>query len=822
MKRLHFTITLSRLFLLIVAFTIVATTAIFSYSTETTTEEKQKSSEAISKATPADSLPDLAEIVPLEIKLNNSLQGLEKQLNDGVDSKKLDDEFLNIENRLVQLEETLANLKELQEYKYNKLVDLRELIQQKRSRFEIIVAPVSESISSLGVLKKEWQSEEKRWLAWQDALLNEGEFEQLRSTFSRATETIQSALDLVLSRLDTLLGVQERAGNIERRIDTLYGEIDNQIVEERRNTLFNDTPPMFSLNYLEQIKNIQLWEEILGEIHEVSLPETEALNQHGWIILFQLFISALLIFIIKKRKNVFEQTERWNFFVHYPIASAVFLGYVLSILIYEYQGVPNSWKLVATLIGTTAFAFLIRGVVDEKWKAHFIYGFVVIVLTTRLMDILGFPIPIFRLYICLAALLGLCFCFYLVKQLKTAGKSGVFLWLLQSGVCFFFVIFVIEILGKKGLGSYLFISMLRSLGAIFVFSLLMYILRGGLEWLFDTPLLRRSTALDDSETDSIIIKLTRFFDSLIILLVILPTILMVWGVFRSLKEAIYGVITFGFNIGSNHITVGLLVVSASIIYSSFLISWVVQKLLIDEVLFEQRMEKGARISIARLVHYMIVVVGFLFAVSALGIEISKLTIMFSALGVGIGFGMKDIVNNFISGLILLFEQPIRAGDLVEIEGVWAEIKGIGIRSTVVRTFDHADLIIPNADLISNKVTNWTLSDRQARLIVQVGVAYGSDIELVLSTLCECAEENKLVASSPSPRAYILNFGASSLDFELRAFVAASMRIQVKSELIQEIDKRFRDKEIVISFPQLDLHIPGLPNKNIEEVAPEAT
>ena len=174
---------------------------------------------------------------------------------------------------------------------------------------------------------------------------------------------------------------------------------------------------------------------------------------------------------------------------------------------------------------------------------------------------------------------------------------------------------------------------------------------------------------------------------------------MFWGAYESLAEATKGVLSLGFNIGPNRLTVGLLAISASILYGSFLISWVVQKLLIDKLLFKRRMEKGARISIARLIHYFIVVVGFVLAISALGIEITKLTIMVSALGVGIGFGLQGIVNNFVSGLVLLFEQPVRIGDLVEINGMWAEIKHIGIRATVVRNFDHADIIIPNADLV---------------------------------------------------------------------------------------------------------------------------
>ena len=181
--------------------------------------------------------------------------------------------------------------------------------------------------------------------------------------------------------------------------------------------------------------------------------------------------------------------------------------------------------------------------------------------------------------------------------------------------------------------------------------------------------------------------------------------------------------------------------------------------------------------------------------------------MLSALGVGIGFGLQSVVNNFVSGLILLFERPVRVGDTVEVGGSWAEIKNIGLRATCIRTFDQADVIIPNADLINNPVTNWTLSSRQVRLIIPVGVAYGSDVPLVMETLTACAKANAMVVDFPAPQVLFQSFGESSLDFELRVWVKdADHRLTVRSELHQEIDRLFREAQIEITFPQRDLHL----------------
>lgn len=756
-------------------------------------------------------IPDLADIVPLQIKLQNHLKILEKRLQVGLDAESLDKSYLELESDLAGLVDRVENLKELQEYKYNKLVELREILKQKSDAFELMNTPLSLLIRELGSLRKEWQEESTRWSQWQDYLLKEGELEQLKSTFDQATVTINTALDLVLSKMDTLFAMQERAGVIEQKLGSLISEVEEQVSVERRNTLFNDTPLMFSKQYLAQLKNVNLWDQVFLEINELTISEKNANDEHGWIAVFQLLLVVILIFSISKRKKFFQESERWRFLALYPIASGLFLSYICCVLIYEYNGAPQSWKLVVTIIGATSFARLMKGVVDENWKSIFINGLITIVVVTRFMDILSLPIPVFRLYVFFAASAGIIFCLRLLRVLKEDDISVFIRVLLRSGVLFFTLIVFFEIWGRKSLASYLFVSMIRSIGTVLIFSFFMYMIRGGLEWLFSTPLLKLSTPLKENETDKFVTMLARFFDILIVLLVIVPGILMIWGVFQSMKDATNSVLSFGYNFGSNHISIGLLIISSTILYSSFLISWVVQKLLIDQLLFKRSVGVGARISIARLMHYFIIVVGFLLAISALGIEITKLTIMVSALGVGIGFGLQGIVNNFVCGLVLLFEQPIRVGDMIELEGKWARIMKIGLRATTVQTLDQADIIVPNADLVSNQVTNWTLSNRQARLMIAVGVAYGSDVPLVMETLRDSAKNHKDVANYPAPQVLFLDFGESTLSFELRVWVKdAENRLSVGSDVRQEIDRRFREKNIEIAFPQLDLHLRNTP------------
>src|SRR5215475_1526248 len=204
----------------------------------------------------------------------------------------------------------------------------------------------------------------------------------------------------------------------------------------------------------------------------------------------------------------------------------------------------------------------------------------------------------------------------------------------------------------------------------------------------------------------------------------LSVLLMTWQVYDNPTEAITGLLSVHATIGSQQITIGLVMLAVAALGVSYLASWMLQTLLTDHVLARRHVDTGVSIAVSRLLHYALVSVGFVVALVVLGVDLTKMTLLISALGVGIGFGLQTIVNNFVCGLILLFERPIRVGDTIELGGQWAKITKIGLRSTTVRTLDQADVIVPNTDLITNRVTNWTLTDRHARGIIGVKVASG--------------------------------------------------------------------------------------------------
>ncbi|MDO6563016.1 mechanosensitive ion channel [Amphritea sp. 1_MG-2023] len=216
---------------------------------------------------------------------------------------------------------------------------------------------------------------------------------------------------------------------------------------------------------------------------------------------------------------------------------------------------------------------------------------------------------------------------------------------------------------------------------------------------------------------------------------------------------------------------------------------------------------GTGFAISTLLKYSLYIIGLISFLNFLGLEWGKLQWLIAAMGVGLGFGLQEIVANFVSGLIILFEKPIRIGDTITIGGVTGNVSRIHIRATTITDWDRKEVIIPNKTFITDQLINWSLTDPITRIIVPVGVAYGSDTGLVTELLLQAAAVNKNVLTEPAPLAYFLSFGNSTLDFELRAYISSmDKRNQATHDLHRTIDQLFKEHDIEIAFPQLDLHV----------------
>jgi small-conductance mechanosensitive channel len=239
---------------------------------------------------------------------------------------------------------------------------------------------------------------------------------------------------------------------------------------------------------------------------------------------------------------------------------------------------------------------------------------------------------------------------------------------------------------------------------------------------------------------------------------------------------------------------------------SLALAW--KTVLESENLRWKNIDHGAAASLQRIGIYCLWLLYGLVSMNLLGISLTNFAVIAGGLSVGIGFGMQTIISNFISGLILLFDRAIQAGDIIEVNGVWAKVMSVNIRNTEVQTFDNAKIFLPNSTLIANQVTNWThRNDVSIRRDVLVGVAYGSDVQLVKKLLLEAATEHPAVMSSPAPWVIFNDFGASSLDFILRFWVRhVDLGLSACSEIRESIDLKFRENGVEIPFPQMDMHV----------------
>jgi small-conductance mechanosensitive channel len=294
---------------------------------------------------------------------------------------------------------------------------------------------------------------------------------------------------------------------------------------------------------------------------------------------------------------------------------------------------------------------------------------------------------------------------------------------------------------------------------------------------------------------------------LALLFLLIPALLLLAGVEPSAVRTALLRAMIGFRVGGVVISFGDILLAIAAFIGILLLTRVLQGLLQRGPLREARVDSGVKDSLTTLLGYAGLAIAAFAAFGFLGVDFSNLALIFGALSVGIGFGLQAIVNNFVSGLILLFERPIKVGDWIVTNSGEGIVKKISVRSTEIETFDRSTIIIPNSELVASTVTNWTHKSTLGRIIVPVGVAYDSDPDLVKRLLLECAHEHPLVVRYPEPFVVWMDFGASSLDFELRAFLSdISKGLHTRSDLRAAIFRKFKENGVEIPFPQQDVYI----------------
>jgi small-conductance mechanosensitive channel len=370
-----------------------------------------------------------------------------------------------------------------------------------------------------------------------------------------------------------------------------------------------------------------------------------------------------------------------------------------------------------------------------------------------------------------------------------------------------------NIIGNTALSTLIFYGVMRTINISLILITSLQVFYTLVTVLFETKFANISLIIKNRRQE--VIKTIFSFTKFIALIFWIIKFLDNFEIYDSIKENVLDFLTMQYQIGNISFTISNILLFFFSIWLATKISKISRFFIENEVFPRVILPRGVPAAISLMLNYTILSLGFLISLSFIGFDIEKLTIVIGALGVGFGFGLQNIVNNFISGLILLFERPIQVGDTISLTNLMGSVKRIGIRASIVQTFDGAEVIVPNADLISGQVINWTLSDSMRRIEIKIGVHFDSDPGKVMELLNSAIEDEDEILKNPAP--YILYHGMkkSTQDFVLRFWTANSGDwIFLRSNVLLKITKLLKKEGIEIPYKQQNVYLKN-PDTNNE-------
>lgn len=755
-------------------------------------------------------LPSASEVVPRLLDLEeeadrtrSELAHLETSVRQARDGEELVRRALELRQRL----DALAGERDLDG---DRVARLRAVGRKLGHQQEELLARVSSRFRRLEDLDARWRESGELWQRWGLALATEVPRSELAADLAQARALHSGVRQELAAVLPLAREAQRQAQAMLRESRGLELEIERLLADWSASLRRRSGAPLLSTAFLAELRQ----PGTPGHAAGVRALAASFFDREALTLILQALVALLVAFAARwlHRSGAGAAGEARGT-GREPLARPWALGLLAAVAGFGswYEPAAGRWRLLPAVVLALALVLLATALFDRRRTRSCFYLLAGLWLGFELLCALELSWAVSRLALLALAVVPLVLLVPVLRreqrelEQRDRRRHSVLGLSLRLAVLLLVVVALAEGLGFHALAWWLFRAGLRTAVMAFVLTLFLRVSRTLVRLAARQPWLSRrpSWHLVRDEVER------RVERALKVMLVLAAGLFAadIWHLADSPLAAWRSVLAWNASVGSVRITCEQVLLAGVALYIALALSWLLRRLLDERLASGRETERGVTDSIKALLHYSLALLGGLLALSMLGVEVKTFALVAGAFGVGIGFGLQNIVSNFVSGIILLFERPVRTGDVVVVAGETGEVRRIGLRSTVIQTLDRSEVIVPNSQLVAEKVTNWTLSSSTARLALPVGVAYGSPIERVEELLLEIAAQHPQVLTDPAPTAPVVALGESSVNLELRVFVGQlDHRPRVTSELAKMILQRFAADGIVIPVPQREVFL----------------
>jgi len=750
-----------------------------------------------------------------------------QQLIDKIDLKLEGQDIGHIRNTANRLYDTTAaylsqiNIDERGKYLPRELEVKVSELRLIEDRIDENLDYVNRVISDYELDLEEIIFEENRWRKTNNKLKTEGngEFALLSNVINDLLSKMGATRDNLLNKYNEFLSIQNKLSTARQDLDQTIVNIDDLVLIKKENLFTLDSPPIWKVSI--DLKAIigHFWRDFKTLLN-VTISYLKERRDHlmamGFLFLIMLILFTYIGNYYKRLRSDLNKSEKIKLDKSSLAKLEIFNKPISISFLITLIFMLDTEKLRLELIGIVMVIMIyplltiLKQRMPEKYFMYVVYVFILLLFKT-FTEILFYTNSVSRIASLIVSVALFALFVYVNKNAirpvttEQFPYKKVLLVLTNIFLVLFSISTIGNIIGNVFLSESFLFSSSISLYSGFVYYTC-FLISSQIVVLFSISETGRRTKLISRSREKILRQTTRFL-FLFFFFFWLVSVAKFFNIYKIIQNFVTELFDYSFKLGDIEIVPSNLVILVLVIWFTFQISKFIKMILEDEVLPKLSLPRGVPGTISMLTRYAILVIGFIVAILAAGIEMDSLTIIIGGLGVGIGFGLQNIFNNFISGLILAFERPIKVGDIIQMTDLFGTVKEIGIRASTVRTMDGAEVIVPNGNLISNEVINWTLSDKYRRIDLRVGVAYGTDPDRVIKILYEVLKGHEKIMENPPPNALFIGFGDSSLDFRLLFWTHDFDNwLSLQSEINVRINRALADADIEIPFPQRDLHL----------------